>query len=41
LFVEGLAQVFRSTVWTLVYRELKVVQPAIEVIDEVLPAPGD
>jgi hypothetical protein len=29
LFFEGLVQVFRSTSWTLVYRELKGIKPAL------------
>jgi hypothetical protein len=30
LFFEGLAQLFRSVSWTLVYRELKTIRPEIE-----------
>ena len=34
LFFEGLAQVFRSTTWTLVYRELKVMNQGSVAAEE-------
>jgi hypothetical protein len=38
LFIEGLAQVFRSTIWTLVFRELKVMETSPVIVQ--VPSPN-
>jgi hypothetical protein len=40
LFANGVMEVFKSSTWTLTYRELRALEHGVPAPDEPLPAPA-